>query len=149
MNRATVGAVGALVVVGLGVGLALGHKTEVQIHLRDDGSGCKAAPVEAMSTGRLKRKLRWTVYNDNCAVPQYVSLRNFKPDGTGTPENDVVDPYPVDGGPISQGQSSSLDAKANKFPALWKQNYKYDVYIGASAATVALSLDPDIDVWPF
>ena len=148
MKRTTAVAAGALVVVGLGVALAFGHKTDVEIHLSDNGDGCKAAPVEAMSAGRFKAKLRWTVYNDSCAVPQYVSLRDFKPDQTGSPEN-VVDPNPVDGGPIERGRSIPLDAKTIKFPVFWKQNYKYDVYIGASAGSVVLSLDPDIDVWPF
>jgi hypothetical protein len=149
MKRSTAVAAGVVVALGIVAALAIGlHKTKVDIHLRQTANGCTPDPVDTMTAGRFGPNVTWTVYNDNCEGPQYISLRNFRVKDTNTPET-VVDPTPVDGGPINPGNSIPLPAHVVRFPSVWKQTYKYDIYVGSSAGGVVLRLDPDIDVWPF
>jgi hypothetical protein len=153
MNRVATAAlgVGAVVVVGYGavaLGL-LGFKEDVSFNLQKDAQGvCKPSDPGPMNSGWL-RKVTWTVTNVDCD-PQYVSIRNFKESlgggSYGSPEA-ITKPNPVDGGPIATGGSDQLKAKIEKF-VLLKATYKYEIWIGPTAGSVTLGLDPDIDIWP-
>src|SRR5262245_18080477 len=150
MKASTAVAAGTLVALGVGAAIALGHNKEVAIHLKDVGGVCTPDEPDVMSAG-WKNKVKWKVYNDSCADPQYISLRDFKPRDGGSLGDPVVitDPYPVKGGPVAQGGGPvDLDAKVEKFE-FFKKRYKYAIYLGTTEANVTSRLDPDIDVWPF
>ena len=148
-KKAAVATVGALVVAAVGLkalGIAL-SKTDVEIVLRLQGGVCQPSDPDTLKAG-FHSKVKWTIRNVDCS-PQYISLRNFKhPLGGGQydPPENVVEPQPVDGGPIGTGQSIPIEAKVIKF-RVFPKRFKYEIWLGETAAN-RLGLDPDIDVWP-
>jgi hypothetical protein len=150
LKRAAVATVGTLVVVSAGLmvlGMAV-SKTDVEIVLQlQPGGVCQPSNPDTITAGFLN-KVKWTIRNVDCS-PQYISLKNFKhPIGGGQydPAENVVTPDPVNGGPITTGQSTTIDARVIKF-RLFHKIFKYEIWLGETAAN-RLGRDPDIDVWP-
>ena len=149
-STAVAAAAGAVVIVGLGVMvLGLGLKEEVDFRLtKDSGGVCQPSEPDVISAGWL-RKVVWKVTNVDCE-PQYVSLRNFKhPLGGGTydPPEHIVNPDPVEGGPVAIGDPPlKITARVRRFA--FGTRFKYEIWLGPTAASVALRRDPDIDIWP-
>jgi len=149
LKKAAVATGGALVVgvVGLKVLSMALSKTDVEIVLQQQAGVCQPSNPETIKAG-FHSKVKWTIRNVDCSQ-QYISLRNFKhPLGGGQydPPENVVEPQPVDGGPIGTGQSILIEAKVIKFRLLPK-TFKYEIWLGETSAN-RLGLDPDIDVWP-
>lgn len=152
MKKSTAAAagVGAVVVVGLGVIVfGVGFTTDVDFSLKKDGAGiCQPSDPEPLTAGWL-HKVTWAVKNEDCD-PQYVALKNFKhPIGGGLydPPENVVKDDPVVGGPVAAGKTITLTAKVIKLRVLPKL-YKYEIWLGVTAAGVVLRRDPDIEIWP-
>jgi hypothetical protein len=147
--KASTGAAAAagIIVVGV-VAVILLHKKDVTFYLKMENGVCLPSEPEHMKAG-YKNKVTWTITNIDCPS-QYISLRNFKhPNGNQyDPPEAVVDPDPVNGGPIAVGQPVTIDAKVDKFRALPKL-YKYEIWVGETAQSVVMRRDPDIEVWPF
>jgi hypothetical protein len=149
MNRTTVVVGGAVALLAVGIAAALLHKSESVIYLRVNAQGACAAIDPGLMSAAWKHKVTWTVINESCD-DQYISIRNFRPrngDQLGDLTDLVDDPSQLNYGPLARGNSRDLTSRINKFH-LYKR-YKYEVWIGPSAGGVTVSLDPDIDVWPF
>jgi hypothetical protein len=149
MKASTGAAIAAGVVVAGALVVTIFHKTDVAFSLTSVNGVCTPSDPEKLKAGRFGKKLTWAVTN-NCGTPQYVSLRNFKPrldDNQLGPPEEIITPHPADGGPIPPG--GTIEATVVKFPSLWRVSYKYEIWVGDTAANVQLRLDPDIDVWPF
>jgi hypothetical protein len=149
MKASTGAAIAAGVIVAGALTVALFHKTDVAFSLTLVNGVCTPSEPEKLGAGRLRKKVTWAVTN-NCPTPQFVSLRNFKErldNNQLGPSEEIVTPYPVDGGPIPPGQT--IEAKVIKFPYFSIASYKYEIWVGDTAANVQPRLDPDIDVWPF
>ena len=149
MKASTGAAVAAGVIVAGVLTVALLHKTDVTFSLTMVNGVCTPSDPETLKAGRLNKKVTWAITN-NCPTPQFVSLRNFKQrlgdNQLGQPE-EIVTPYPVDGGPIPPGQT--IEARVIKFQYFSIASYKYEIWVGDTAASVQMRRDPDIDVWPF
>jgi hypothetical protein len=148
MKASTGAAVAAVVIVVGVVATAFSHKKDVTFSLTMVDGVCQPSDPEKITAG-YKQKVTWSITNNDCPTA-YVSLRNFKHPSNGqydSPEQ-VVTPDPVPGGPIAMGQTVTIDAKVDKF-RLFPKLFKYEIWVGETAASVVLRRDPDIDVWPF
>ena len=141
---------GAVAVIGVAVlGLGLFFTPDSSFILKRDGSGaCKPSDPARMRAG-WGHQVTWEVTNDNCD-PQYVTLKNFKhPLGGGTydPPEKILKDDPLTDGPVAVGKPLKLKSHVDKF-FLFKKGFKYEIWLGTTAANVVLGRDPDIDIWP-
>ena len=118
---------GAVVVVTFGIGIGKG---EVDVSLTMNNGVCVPSDPDRLG-GWKGRKVRWNVINVDCPS-QYVSFRNFRhrSDGGYDPPEDVVDPNPVQVGPIATGSTVAQDAKIVK--GEFFKVFKYDIWNGAT-----------------
>jgi hypothetical protein len=141
--------VGAAVVVGLGVVLIVGplFTEEASFTLARSGTSCQVSvPPGDLWTGWY-RKVTWHVHNQDCDS-QFVSLQNFKPvlgGGTYGAPKKVLAPDPLQR-PVATGATVDLQATVVGFSGLG--HFKYEIWLGLNAGSLALALDPDIDIWP-
>jgi hypothetical protein len=151
------------VVVGLGAaalinyiatGSAIGppERVNVAIALAQDGNNCTPSDPDAV-WAHGNRTVTWVITN-NCNAAQTLQFRNFReknPDGTlGA---NTVDLFGAGLPPATPsipagGQSVTVQYILNHSNGNPNRHiFKYEIWIGPTAATLQKGRDPDIETW--
>ncbi len=157
MNRYLVAIVIAILLFG--VAFILGQRratvrankrVDVNVVLEQSNTQCRAAdplPFRAQHGDTIT----WHVTN-NCTSAYFVQFKNFgrKNDNgsTGNPEADVVDKEPVSRTAIAaNGGTDTLPATVTKVINSGSVFYKYEIWLGTTAANLAVNRDPEIEIY--
>lgn len=121
-------------------------RDEVTIALNTVNGTCEASdplPLKQYSA----RVITWKVVN-NCSGAQWIQIKDFKQKDPGTGGVGGVQQV------LNQNPNGAVPQNGADFRATITRNvsiletWKYDIWVGPSEASLHLSRDPDLEIWP-